>query len=152
MSTSEDQFLQIVKSQMGVDPKDLDPVTLDLFRQKFLGSEAKGKKEKQRKSKRANKVDLVEEDERAQKTRGEGDIHLHSYKRLKQEGGEKVVSQQLDFADIFRQIETSKAADPSEPQVNTTKLKKQLKVVRKDPSKTLSVPLSGAKKLKAMRD
>ena len=57
-----------------------------------MGSGEKGKKEKQRKSKRANKVDLVEEDERAQKTRGESDIHLHSYKRLKQEGGEKVVS------------------------------------------------------------
>jgi len=67
-----------------------------------------------------------------------------------------VVKQQLDFGDIFNQIEKQKATEPGDQEaaetINTTKLKKQLKNLKRDPSKQLATPLAGVKKQKIMRE
>lgn len=98
---------------MGIDPAKCDPVTLDLMRQKFFGRNEKTKKEK---SKANNVIDKTGEADDG--FRKETDIHLKSKFKTKQ--GNKVEKQQLDFADIFEQIEKKETTDV----INTTKMKK----------------------------
>jgi hypothetical protein len=53
---SDKELFEIMKTQMGMDPENCDPVTLDLFRQKFLGKESSNvKKEKLEEKKRKSK-------------------------------------------------------------------------------------------------
>ena len=85
---------------------------------------------------------MVEDESALLKNRREADIHLDTIKK-KSNPGE---STKLDFGDIFNQLENQSDV------VNTTKLKKQLKNMSKDGSKTLGAPLSGYKKVKIMRE
>jgi hypothetical protein len=39
---------------MGMDPENCDPVTLDLFRQKFLGKDSKNEKKEKLENKKRN--------------------------------------------------------------------------------------------------
>lgn len=93
---------------MGMEPSECDPATIELFRSKFFGSDKKAssKKEKQKKSKKQNVLDKMQEDESAiVKNRREADIHIESRKK-KSIGSKRVVeSNQLDFGDIFNQLE-----------------------------------------------
>jgi len=62
--SKEEEFNRIVQDQMGFEPSECDPVTLDLLRQKFFGGSSdptdskkekkKSKAQKQRDSKKAN--------------------------------------------------------------------------------------------------
>lgn len=115
------------------------------------------KQEKQRKSKNKNKIDKFEEDySTLQRNTAEDDIHLNLMSKGEQDN-QKIKRQQLDFDDIFDNILKSKDNAPekqneSSDLVNTTKLKKQLKTMDKTTTKVLQKPLSGIKKLKAMRE
>ena len=137
-----------------MEPSECDPATIDLFRKKFFGDKKpKTKLEKQKKSKKANKLDALEEDESALlKNRKEADIHIDTRTKKKKSGdkGVTVENNQLDFGDIFNQLEQNTQA--SSDLINTTKLKKQLKNMKRDGSKQLSAPLSGYKKVKIMRE
>jgi len=46
MSVKEEEFNRIVRDQMGFEPSECDPVTLDLLRQKFFGDKKDKKKSK----------------------------------------------------------------------------------------------------------
>ena len=62
MSEGDKELFEIMRTQMGMDPENCDPVTLDLFRQKFLGKDNNKKQkleEKKRKSKQNNKIDKL---------------------------------------------------------------------------------------------
>ncbi len=62
MSEADKELFEIMRTQMGMDPENCDPVTLDLFRQKFLGKDSNKKQkleEKKRKSKQNNKIDKL---------------------------------------------------------------------------------------------
>ena len=120
------KLFEIMKSQMGIDPSKCDPVTLDLMRQKFFGRKDE-KKSKKEKSKANNVIDKTGEADDG--FRKEKDIHLKSKFKTKESG--KTVKQQLDFADIFDSIEKKETTDV----INTTKMKKQLKNLKRDASK-----------------
>lgn len=153
---------------MGMDPENCDPVTLDLIKSKYFGTsdkDSKIQKEKKKKaSKQKNVVDKFEEDEAAPLVhRSEADIHITKKKlknragkassSLTQTSGAIVESQGLDFGDLFDQIEGKDNNEKSGSElINTTKLKKQIKNLKRDPSKVLTAPLSGYKKLKIMRE
>ena len=80
MSVKEEEFNRIVRDQMGFEPSECDPVTLDLLRQKFFGDKKdkkKSKAEKQRESKKANIQDKYKEDSTALLVaHKEEDVHL----------------------------------------------------------------------------
>ena len=147
-------FEEVIRQQMGVEPSELDPVTLDLFKSKFLGQDAptkgsktdkkerkEAKKDKQKKSKKRNIIDETGEDEVILQTvKSERDIHLDKKVKVKgKDGKETTVKSKLDFDDIFNQLDKTKAsekpAEQNEEVINTTKLKKQLKNLKRDPSK-----------------
>ena len=81
----EKELFEMMRTQMGMDPAECDPVTIDLIKSKYFGkTDAKELKEKKRKaSKKNNVVDKFEEDAVATLVnRTEGDIHI-SNKKLK---------------------------------------------------------------------
>ena len=116
-----------------MDAKDCDPVTLDLFRQKFFGTAQPKAKQVQKKAKKEKQHKI--EDKIFKK---ETDIHTHAT-------GDK----NLDYGDILNLIE--KDDDSNKDTINTTKIKKQLKKLSKDSSKKLDAPISGIKRVKIMR-
>lgn len=117
-----------------MDAKDCDPVTLDLFRQKFFGSSQPKVKQDQKKAKKEKQHKI--EDKIFKK---ETDIHTHAT-------GDK----NLDYGDILNLIEKDDGSNKDT--INTTKIKKQLKKLSKDSSKKLDAPISGIKRVKIMRE
>ena len=122
---------------------------------------------KTKKSKtRQPKNDEGEDHEALVMHHSEADIHLGKKAKTKargseynrhregtiQKAGNLVEGEGLDFADILNELEFKTNDQPSGDQVNTTKLKKQLKNLKRDGSKVLSAPLSGYKKVKIMRE
>lgn len=116
-----------------MDAKDCDPVTLDLFRQKFFGTAQPKAKQVQKKAKKEKQHKI--EDKIFKK---ETDIHTHAT-------GDK----NLDYGDILNLIEKDDGSNKDT--INTTKIKKQLKKLSKDSSKKLDAPISGIKRVKIMR-
>jgi len=87
MSNDNDKELhKMMRTQMDMDPAQCDPVTLDLIRNKYFGSEDKkqAKDKKRKASQKNNVVDRFEEDEGAALVnRSEADIHISNKKKLK---------------------------------------------------------------------
>ena len=84
---SDKELFEIMKTQMGMDPENCDPVTLDLFRQKFLGKDSSNMKkekleEKKRKSKQNNKIDKLDNEDKValEYVNNENEIHFKSLK------------------------------------------------------------------------
>lgn len=151
MSSDQNKELrEIMQTQMGMDPDTCDPATIELFKNKFFGAEAKKPKKKK------SKVREIGEDEEAMlRNHKEGDIHLETRTKSKKSkvADSKVVGNaNLDFADILNEIELKKDKGAADGTLNTTKLKKQLKNLKRDPSNVLSEPLPGYKRVKIMRD
>jgi hypothetical protein len=74
-----------------------------------------------------------------------------------------VKDDKLDIADILNQIESNQFSsmkqnkgkgqdEPQEETINTTKMKKQVRNLKRDGSKVLTEQLSGYKKVKIMRE
>lgn len=114
--------------------------------------------EKKKRSKQSNIIDKMQnedDDDMAtfMKANEEKNIHLQN-DNIK----DRNQSDQLNFGDLFGQMENpltdhSKANEAVDSaakgdNVNTTKLKQQLKVLKKDASKEVQVKLSGYKRLK----
>jgi len=177
-SGNDDKELhEIMRTQMGMDPDTCDPATMSIIRQKFFSrapasaetdpSEVKTVSKKKKGSKKNKKathhdMDMMnnEDDEpeylRADK---EEEIHLKAPTETRQvtlgHGANKyeatvAKSDQLDFGDLFNQIDHSAAQEGDK--LNTTKIKKQLKSMNKDDSKQLGAKLSGVKRLRLMRE
>ena len=85
----------------------------------------------------------------------ETDIHIDTKtksKKSKVTDSKIVANANLDFADILNQIELKKDKGTAEETLNTTKLKKQLKNLKRDASNVLSEPIPGYKRVKIMRE
>ena len=140
---SDDNLFEIMRTQMGLDPKTCDPEMIDSLRKKFYGrgppvegvvisSEKKKVKKTKNKDEKlakfAEKVDKKDDDVDAwHMTSGAGNLEL---------------------GDIFANLDKSDGKA-----VNTTKLKKQLKALSKDDqARTVTKQMSGIKKQRLMRE